>query len=96
MKFWDHLNNYMERYASGRVNFIGALLDIICSPIGIAFLYIKYRDKNKILKAKQDLYDGSYGIAGRIILMQLLLLIPFALLIVVFYAVVRALLTTEN
>lgn len=60
--------------------------EILFSPIGWLYLWIRYRNRDKIKKELQDKYDNEYYIAGAHLSTRFFAVIFLGLLIIFFYS----------
>lgn len=86
---WNFIAHYFENSKSAQsFRMWGRALDVLLSPVGRVVLYIKYREKNIRDRVKQTEYNNSYGTAGKIVTMQILLAALGLVLIFVVYALI--------
>lgn len=64
---------------------------LIYFPIGFLYLWIRYRNREKVAKAKKEYYENSYVTAGATLLLSVIGVLFFvalaAILIIVLYLV---------
>ncbi|WP_298519011.1 hypothetical protein [uncultured Kordia sp.] len=63
---------------------------IIFWPIGYLYLWIRYRDGEKVAKVKRELYENSYSVAGAQLLISAFGVVLFIVLSIFLIAAIYA------
>lgn len=59
-------------------------------PIGYLYLWIRYRNHEKVAEIKREYYENSYSVAGSILVMSAFGVVLFVLLSIFLIAVIYA------